>query len=349
VKKLLRQLTGAEDVAVTNNNAAATLLTLAALAAGREVIVSRGQLIEIGGSFRLPEVMLASGVRLREVGTTNKTRIADYEQAIHDDTAALLRAHTSNYRVVGFTEEVSIGELVALGRKRNLPVIDDIGSGALIDFSRFGVTGEPLAADSIRAGADLVLFSGDKLLGGPQVGVIAGRRALIEKISRHPVMRAVRVDKLTLAALAATLRLYRDEQTAEAGIPLLMLLSTSVENLKQRAERIAPQIAVTPLVESAEPVESTTFLGGGSVPMQLIPTYCVAVAPKERSIEALAKGLRLSDPAVVGRVQHDRLLLDLRTVFPHQDLQLIGTFERLGKPSAAPLEVPSEDRGGSAN
>jgi L-seryl-tRNA(Ser) seleniumtransferase len=205
VERSLVQLTGAEAATVVNNNAGATLLTLAALAVGREVIVSRGQLIEIGGSFRLPEVMSASGAVLREVGTTNKTRIGDYAAAIGDRTAALLRVHTSNYAVVGFTEDAPLAALVALGRKHNLPVIDDIGSGALIDLAKYGVQGEPVAAESIRAGADLVLFSGDKLLGGPQCGIIAGRRNLVQQVARHPLMRAFRVDKLTLAALVANI------------------------------------------------------------------------------------------------------------------------------------------------
>ena len=266
VEKLLRQLTGAEAAAAANNNAAATLLTLSAIAAGREVIVSRGQLIEIGGSYRLPDVMSASGVRLREVGTTNKTRIGDYEAAITSDTAALLRVHTSNFRIVGFTAEATLDELVSLGRKHQLPVIDDVGSGALIDFSRFGVRDEPVVGDSIRAGADLVLFSGDKLLGGPQCGLVVGRKTLVDRITKHPLMRAMRVDKIALAALGATLRLYRDPPAAERSLPLLMLLSTSLANLKNRAERLAPQLAALPAVAAAEPVESTTFLGGGLFP-----------------------------------------------------------------------------------
>jgi L-seryl-tRNA(Ser) seleniumtransferase len=327
VKKLLVQLTGAEDAVVVNNNAAATMLTLAALAHGREVIVSRGQLIEIGGSFRLPEVMTSSGATLREVGTTNKTRVADYEAAINERTALIFRAHTSNFRIVGFTEEATLSSLVAVGRRYNVPVIDDIGSGALIDYAKYGVAGEPVASESIRAGADLVLFSGDKLLGGPQAGIIAGRSSLVEQISVHPSMRALRVDKVTLAALVATLRLYRDPDTAERNVPLLMLLSTSSENLKHRAERLVPQIMATGMVNSAEPFASTTFLGGGSLPMQEIATYCVAMTPKDGSVDALAKVLRQGQPGVIGRVQQDRLLFDLRSVFPHQDAQLVDALE----------------------
>jgi L-seryl-tRNA(Ser) seleniumtransferase len=251
---------------VVNNNAAATLLTLAALATGKEVLVSRGQLIEIGGSFRLPDVMTASGARLREVGTTNKTRLDDYQSAIGEATAALLRVHTSNYRIVGFTEQPGLADLVALAHRHHLPVIDDIGSGALLDFAERGISGEPVAEQSIRAGADLVLFSGDKLLGGPQCGIIVGRRALVQQISQHPMMRAMRLDKAILAALAATLRLYRDTATVERQVPLLSLLATSLENLQNRAERLAPQLSAAPAIASAMAQQSHSFLGGGSVP-----------------------------------------------------------------------------------
>jgi len=235
VESLLKELTGAEAALVVNNNAGATMLTLAALAATREVIVSRGQLIEIGGSYRLPEVMAASGAVLREVGSTNKTHLDDYARAIGEQTALLLLVHPSNFVVVGFTESVELPALVDLGRKHKLPVIHDIGSGALVDFNQFGFRGEPMAKESIHAGADIVLFSGDKLLGGPQCGIIAGRKALVEKIERHPLARALRGDKITLAALAATLRLYRDPEKARLSVPILHLLTTSAENLKNRA------------------------------------------------------------------------------------------------------------------
>lgn len=324
VESLLTQLTGAEAAIVANNNAAATLLTLTALAAGREVIVSRGQLIEIGGSYRLPDVMTASGARLREVGTTNKTRVADYEQAIGEDTAALMNVHTSNYRVVGFTEAVTTAELVALARSHKLPVIDDIGSGALLDLAKYGIHGEPIAAASIKAGADAVLFSGDKLLGGPQCGIIVGRRAVIDKIAKHPMMRAMRVDKLTLAALAATLRLYRDPETLELNLPLLSLISTPLENLRLRAERLAPQLSECGAVAAAEPLDDVTYLGGGSVPTQQIKTCCVAMTPAKGSVNEFAARLRNGCPSVFGRVYQDRFLFDLRTVFPHQDAALIA-------------------------
>jgi len=330
VEGLLKELTGAEAAAVVNNNAGATMLTLAALATDKEVIVSRGELIEIGGSFRLPDVMATSGAVLREVGTTNRTRLEDYRQAIGDYTAALLRAHPSNYLIVGFTERVELADLVALGRQHNLPVIDDIGSGALIDFQPYGASGEPVAAESVKQGADVVLFSGDKLLGGPQCGIIVGRKKYIERIAGHPMMRALRVDKLTLAALAATLRLYRKTEHAERDVPLLRLLSTSLENLKGRAQRIAPQLAAADAVKSAEAVQETTFLGGGSVPTQELQTWAVAIEPAQMSVDRLATALRTGPPPVVGRVKQDRLLLDLRSVFARQDVDLVRAVEQLG-------------------
>jgi L-seryl-tRNA(Ser) seleniumtransferase len=334
VEKLLQQLTGAEAAFVVNNNAGATLLTLSALAPGKEVIVSRGQLIEIGGSYRLPDVMTASGARLREVGTTNKTRASDYQAAIGFETAALMRVHTSNYVIAGFTEQPSLEELAQLAHAHDLPLIDDVGSGALIDFAQFGLTDEPIAPESIRAGADLVLFSGDKLLGGPQCGIIVGRRPLVETIQRHPLARALRVDKITLAALAATLRLYRDPERAKQSIPLLSLLCTSLENLRNRAERLAPQLAAIAGIAHAEVISEKTFLGGGSVPTQQIPTVCVALTPVGRSVDDLAGALRTGKPSVFGRIQRDRLLLDLRSVLPSQDRLLVEAVTRLAEKSA---------------
>jgi L-seryl-tRNA(Ser) seleniumtransferase len=345
VEGLLTRLTGAEAATVVNNNAGATVLTLAALAAGREVVVSRGQLVEIGGSFRLPEVMSASGAILHEVGTTNKTRIGDYASAVNPQTAALLRVHTSNYAVVGFAEEASLGDLVSLGRQHDLPVIDDIGSGAVIDLSRYGVEGEPVAGESIRAGADLVLFSGDKLLGGPQCGVIVGRRSLVQKIQRHPLMRALRVDKLTLTALAATLRLYQNPERAECSIPLLSLLSTPLENLRQRAERVAPQLAASG-VANVEVVAGQTYVGGGSLPNQALPTICLALVPHVGDVDGLAAALRTGTPAVVGRIQGGKLLLDLRSVQPRDDMQIVVALEAL-RPSSELASGGRESPGNS--
>jgi L-seryl-tRNA(Ser) seleniumtransferase len=332
VEPLLKELTGAEAALVVNNNAGATMLTLAALGAGREVIVSRGQLIEIGGSFRLPDVMALSGAILREVGTTNKTHPHDYANAIGEKTAALMLVHPSNYLVQGFSETVELPELIELGKKHRLPVIHDIGSGARVDFQQFGLPGEPMAKESIAQGADVALFSGDKLIGGPQCGIIIGRKAIVEKIQKHPFARALRVDKLTLAALLATLRLFRDEEKAKQDVPLLRLLTTSVENLKNRAERLAPQIAaVKKVVAAAEPVQEVTYLGGGSIPTQQLPTWCIAITPAGIAVDRLAASLRAGSPPVIGRIHQDRLLLDLRSVFPRQDLELVAAVEALGK------------------
>jgi L-seryl-tRNA(Ser) seleniumtransferase len=282
--------------------------------------------------------MSASGAVLREVGTTNKTRLDDYERAIDDRTAALLLVHPSNFVVVGFAESVSLAELVKLGRTKNLPVIHDIGSGAVVDFAQFGFSDEPLASASIKHGADLVLFSGDKLLGGPQSGIIVGRRELVDKIARHPLTRALRVDKLTLAALGATLRLYREPEQARHHIPLLQLLSAPLENLRSRAERLAPQMATSPAVAAADVVEDVTYLGGGAVPTQKLATWCVALTPAEISVDRLAARLRNGQPAVVGRVREDRLYLDLRTVFPRQDLDLVAAVRALADvPQPAPV------------
>jgi len=342
VEGLLRQVSGAEASLVVNNNAAATLLALTAVAAGREVIVSRGQLVEIGGSFRLPEVMSVSGAILREVGTTNKTHPDDYRRAIGEQTAALLRVHPSNYRVVGFTTAVGLEELVRIGRQHRLPVIDDVGSGAVVDFSPFGCGGEPQVQASVAAGASLVLFSGDKLLGGPQCGIIVGSEEWIEPIRRHPLARAVRVGKLTLAALEATLRLYRDPAVARREVPLLRLIDTPVENLKHRAERLAPQLAACDRVAQADVCQDVAYLGGGSLPAQGLPTWCVSLAASDGHAGTLARALRKAAPAVVGRVQQDRFLLDLRTVFPGQDQQLVEAFETLGGTSQPAVEQEGE-------
>ncbi len=333
-ERLLRELTGAESVAITNNCAGATVVTLAALAAAREVIVSRGELIEIGGSYRLPEVMAAGGAILREVGTTNKTRLSDYDQACGDSTAAIMKVHTSNYRVVGFTDAPSLTELIDLSRRRRIPLIHDIGSGAMLDLRPWGLTDEPEVTTSLQKGADLVLFSGDKLLGGPQCGVIAGKKELVERIITHPLMRALRVDKLTLAALHATLLEYRNPEQARREIPLLALLATSTANLRNRAERLAPQIAATPSVQEALAVESQAAVGGGSTPAQAIPSWCVVVTPKGMRVDEMARALRTGTPSVFPRCQQDRIWLDLRAVFPRHDQDLVTAFESLSDSSA---------------
>jgi L-seryl-tRNA(Ser) seleniumtransferase len=322
IRSLLCRVTGAEAATAVNNCAAATVLVLRALAAGREVIVSRGQLVEIGGSFRIPEIMGVSGAILREVGTTNITRIGDYERAIGSNTALLLRVHQSNYRIRGFTAMPGIDELVALGRKHNLPVVDDIGSGALIDYGRFGLPGEPVARASIAAGAHLVLFSGDKLLGGPQAGIIAGHKELIERIERDPFMRAVRLDKMTLAALEATLRLYSDETKALDAVPILRMLSQPIAELRRRARSLADKLAAITGIR-ATPRDDEAYVGGGSLPEHALPTAVVAVVADGIGETELARRLRLGTPSVVGRIQNGELLLDLRTIFSDQEDDLV--------------------------
>lgn len=345
VERMLKQLTGAEAATVVNNNAAATLLALSALAGGKEVIVSRGELVEIGGSYRLPEVMSQSGAHLCEVGTTNKTRAEDYRAAISDSTAALMHVHCSNYQIVGFTEQPTLGELVAAAHAKGKLLIDDIGSGALQDLSGYGVTGEPKVSDSIKAGSDVVLFSGDKLLGGPQCGIIVGKQSLIDKINKHPLMRAVRCDKITLAALAATLDLHRNFETAKNSLPLYRLLDTPLENLHNRAVRMATQIAAASMIESATPQEGTAQLGGGSTPGQTIPTWCVAVEPKDISVDRLSAQLRRNEPPIISRISEDRLLIDLRTIFPQQDIQVVDAFHALSGDEPINREpIPPEDR-----
>ena len=322
VRDWICRLTGAESATAVNNCAAATVIVLRALAAGKEVIVSRGQLIEIGGSFRIPEIMAVSGAVLREVGATNITRIADYERALGPITGALMRVHTSNYRVTGFTKAVSLADLVALGKKHGVPVIDDVGSGALYDFGRLGLPGEPSPRESIAAGADLTLFSGDKLLGGPQAGVIAGRKEWIQKIEKDPLMRAFRLDKMTLAALEATLRLYLNEDQAAREIPVLRLLSLPLEELRRRAEALAERLRTAPgLTASAR--EDSAYVGGGSLPDQVLTTWVVEVEAAGVSDAEMARRLRTGDPAVMGRLQGGKLLLDVRTVFPEQEARLM--------------------------
>lgn len=304
------ELTGAESATVVNNCAAATVLTLKVLAAGREVIVSRGQLVEIGGGFRIPEILVASGAILCEVGTTNITRLGDYERAITPQTGMLLRVHSSNFRIRGFTDSVGIAELSTLGKKHGIPVIDDVGSGAAI--GPFG--DEPRIADGIAAGASLVLFSGDKLLGGPQSGIIAGRTDLIKRIEEDPLMRALRCDKMTLAALEATLRLHRKPEQ----IPTIAMLGMTREVLKTRAEQFAHRLKSLPDIGSVEVQEEPGFAGGGTMPDVPLPSVVIALTSRCHSAESLATHLRMGQIPALARIKSDRVLLDLRTVFDRQ-------------------------------
>jgi L-seryl-tRNA(Ser) seleniumtransferase len=323
VREWVCRLTGAESATAVNNNAAATVIALRALCAGKEVVISRGQLIEIGGSFRIPDIMGVSGAVLREVGTTNITRLSDYERAIGPNTGALLQVHSSNYRISGFTKSVPLADLVALGKKHQLKVIDDIGSGALLDLGRFGFQGEPVARQSIAAGADLVLFSGDKLLGGPQAGILAGRKEWVQKIERDPLMRAFRLDKMTLAALEATLRLYLNEDRALGEVPGLRMLGMSLPELRQRAELLAVRLREVDGVAGVVVKEDVAYVGGGSLPDQPMKTAVLEVEPAEMTATDLAYRLRQGTPAVLGRLREGRLILDVRTVFPHQESSLV--------------------------
>jgi L-seryl-tRNA(Ser) seleniumtransferase len=325
-ESLLCRLTAASAAVVVNNNAAATLLTLAAVAAGREVIVSRGELVEIGGGFRVPDVMAQSGAILREVGTTNRTRGADYAAAISERTAALLRVHPSNFRIEGFTERPGLEELAALGQRFNIPVIEDIGSGWIAPWPLpSSLRDEPTPRTSLAAGVDLVLFSGDKLLGGPQAGIIAGRSDLIGTIRRHPLMRAMRVDKMTYAALEATLQEYVAGRAAET-VPAIRMLAADIEEIRRRARGINDRLDGK---VRGELVEGVSTLGGGSAPGSTLPTVLIAARHADASATQLESLLRHSDPPVIGRIQDDRVMLDLRTVQPDQDEQLLVILDGL--------------------
>jgi L-seryl-tRNA(Ser) seleniumtransferase len=314
---LLRELTGAEAALVLNNNAAAVLLALRALALGREVIISRGQLVEIGGSFRLPEIMAESGALLREVGATNKTHLKDYERAITLETAMLLKVHPSNFRIVGFTSEVSLPELAALGRKYNLLVVEDLGSGCLVDLSRYGLEREPTVQETLKAGADLVLISGDKLLGGPQAGLALGSREVVARLRAHPLTRALRPDKLTLAALEATLRLYLEEAQAMATVPTLRMLSRPAAELDRQAKSLARSLrrALGSRVQ-VRVVDSVGRVGGGALPQSSLPGRALALAVPDLPPTQLEARLRQARPPIIARIEHDTLLLDMRTLLP---------------------------------
>ncbi len=314
IEWLLERLTGAEAATVVNNNAAATLLVLNAMAAGREVIVSRGQLVEIGGSFRLPDVMAASGARMVEVGTTNRTHPRDYERAITEQTAAILRVHPSNYRVEGFTAEVDLGDLVHIAHARGLVLIDDVGAGAMLDLSPFGFHDEPRLQDSIGAGADLVTCSADKLIGGPQGGIILGRARLVEAVRKNPLARALRVDKVTLAALEATLTLFLDDERALHEVPCLRMLARTLVELDEQAGRLAAELRRRAPDATVEVVDGFSQMGSGSLPGQDLPTRLVAMASPSLNADELALAMRRHEPPVFTRISGDRVLVDPRTL-----------------------------------
>ena len=333
VEPVLCEISGAQAAMVVNNNAGAVLLCLETLARDREVIVSRGELVEIGGSFRVPDVMAKSGGILHEVGTTNRTHLKDYARAIGERTALLLKVHRSNYSIVGFTAEVSLRELVELGASHGIPVMEDLGSGTFIDFARYGLQREPTVQESVAAGADVVTFSGDKLLGGPQAGIIVGKKHIIDRIKQNPLTRALRIDKLTLAALESTLRLYRDEKKALAAIPTLRMLITTVEEIAVKASRLAtaleqigdPRLAV-------EIIDRASRAGGGALPLLELPSKCLRVRVQGLSPNQLEQRLRANSPPIIGRIEDDAYLMDARTIMEDEFSLIAKAFQSiLGK------------------
>jgi len=322
VENLLTQLTGAEAALVVNNNSGAVLLALTALGQGREAIVSRGELVEIGGAFRIPEVMEAGGVILREVGSSNRTHLHDYQRAINDNSKILLKVHTSNYRIVGFTKEVAARELLPLARENDLILMEDLGSGLLLDLSRYGLEREPTVPEVVKAGVDVVTFSGDKLLGGPQAGIIVGRADLIRKLRYHPLARALRIDKLTLAALESTLRLYLQPEKALRELPVLKMFSATSEEQQKRCQRLFERLQAESLAVEIALVEDVSRVGGGAMPLTELSDWAIEITPRSGRTVDLAKQLRTFSPAVVTRVHNDRLLVNLRAVFTEEEALL---------------------------
>lgn len=332
VEEILCEISGAEAGMVVNNNAAAVLLCLETMARNKEVVVSRGELVEIGGSFRVPDVMAKSGGILREVGTTNRTHLKDYELAIDERTALLLKVHRSNYSIVGFTAEVSLKELVALGARHGRPVMEDLGSGTFVDFSKYGLVKEPTVQESVAAGADVVTFSGDKLLGGPQAGLIVGKKPILDRIRQNPLARALRIDKMTLAALEATLRLYRDEEKAVRIIPTLRMLTMSRDEIANRASRLAESLSkIGDSRLQISLVELSSKAGGGALPLLNLPSRCLRLTIQGISVNTLEKNMRRNSPPIIGRIEDDGFVVDPRTLL-EDDLPIIrSAFETVLK------------------
>lgn len=324
LKELILKLTGAEDVIVVNNNAAAVMLVLSTICSAKEVIVSRGELVEIGGSFRIPKVMEHSGAFLKEVGSTNKTHLNDYAEEINENTAALMKVHTSNFKMMGFTESVSIKDLKPLADNHNIPIIDDLGSGVFIDLRKYGLEYEPTILDSLAQGSDVVTFSGDKLLGGPQCGVIVGKAKYIAMMKKNNLLRALRVDKMTISALAMTLSLYLDKENLEKNVPVLTMLSQEPCQLKEKAQRLLDMTDLKNAKADVRVEASKSQVGGGSLPAQYMDSYSIAVSPGAISVNELEQNMRLTEPHIVGRISNETYYLDVRTIF-EEELSTVST------------------------
>lgn len=312
---MIKRLTGAEDVLVVNNNAAAVLLALNTLAKDGEAIVSRGELVEVGGSFRIPSIMSLSGAKLVEVGATNKTHISDYEEVISENTKVLMKVHTSNYKILGFTENVEIDNLSLLSKKYNIPLIEDLGSGVFIDLSKYGLSYEPTVLDSINKGADIVTFSGDKMLGGPQAGIIVGKKEYIQKMKKNQLTRALRVDKITICALEATLRIYLDEHKAIRDIPTLRMLTYTIEELHKKVNKLFNLLNGLNLDAQISIEDNFSQVGGGSMPIEKLKTFVISIIPNKMSVSSLERKLRLSNSNIIGRIYENKYILDVRTIF----------------------------------
>lgn len=314
VEELLGKITGAESAIVVNNNASAVMLILSTLSKNKEAIVSRGELVEIGGSFRVPAVMEQSGAKLVDVGTTNKTHPEDYIEAINEETGVLLKVHTSNYRIMGFTESVGLDELVKIGREHNVPVVEDIGSGVLIDLSKYGLEHEPTVQESIEAGIEILSFSGDKLLGGPQAGIIVGKKEYIDKMKKNPLTRAIRIDKFTIAALEETLKLYLDEEVAINSIPTIKMATMGIQKLEEKSNELFKLITELDIAAKIEIVDQVSQIGGGAMPMSELPTKAIEIRPENMNVALLEKRLRNYKNPIITRVYKNTLLLDVRTI-----------------------------------
>ncbi|MZQ75998.1 MAG: L-seryl-tRNA(Sec) selenium transferase [Peptoclostridium sp.] len=318
LEDIVRKITGAEDVLVVNNNAAAVMLVLGTMAQGKEVITSRGELVEIGGSFRIPSVMEQSGAKLVEVGTTNKTYASDYEAAITENTGALLKVHTSNFRVVGFTNTPELEELREIGDKYDIPVIEDLGSGVFIDLSKYGLSYEPTVMDSLRKGADIVTFSGDKILGGPQAGIIVGKKKYIEKMKKNQMTRALRVDKFIICALEATMRYYIEEEIAIKKIPTLRMLTYTIDEIEEKAQRLHGMIGRLGIAAEVNIEVGHSQVGGGSLPLERIESRVISIVPESMSVSRLEESLRLCEDHIIGRIYDEKYIIDVRTLFDEE-------------------------------